>query len=219
MKPSCSAQWEDDLASTGEPGLANFAASLLQPLESQARGFTHGHKKVISVPRARAAHMREIFKKGDAELKAFMASLRNAVILAASSIQYDSACLPAEQLNQTVLPEPFSRKQQARSRLDGGTEIDGSVRDAIEVTESEQHGHVQIEAMLAESLNRPPRTYFLHLCSTGMGVALILPLLRCVEPSFARCAEYAQIVSALLQNMRSCGSCVDALLQNTRCAG
>ena len=40
---------DDDFASTGEPGIANFPRSALKPLEAQGRGFTHGHEKVISL--------------------------------------------------------------------------------------------------------------------------------------------------------------------------
>ena len=48
-------QFEDDYISNGSPGLANFATSLLAPLEAQGRGFSHDHKKVMGVPNSRAA--------------------------------------------------------------------------------------------------------------------------------------------------------------------
>ena len=38
---------EDDFASTGQIGIAQFPRSALKPLESQGRGFTHGHQKII----------------------------------------------------------------------------------------------------------------------------------------------------------------------------
>ncbi len=43
---------EDDIASSAEPGLANFGAAMLEPLEARGRGFTHGHKKVMGCPNA-----------------------------------------------------------------------------------------------------------------------------------------------------------------------
>jgi hypothetical protein len=35
----------------------NCEEASLKPLEAQGRGFTHGHEKLISVPRTRAAHI------------------------------------------------------------------------------------------------------------------------------------------------------------------
>ena len=43
---------EDDFCSSGELGLAGFALDEQEPLEAQARGFTHGHRKVYGVPEA-----------------------------------------------------------------------------------------------------------------------------------------------------------------------
>ena len=61
--------YEDDFASIGEPGLGNFATAVLCPLESQARGFEHGHKKVLGVPRASEAKLQEMFKQDDDTLR------------------------------------------------------------------------------------------------------------------------------------------------------
>ena len=97
---------------------------MLEPLEAQGRGFAHGHKKITGVPCSRAATLRQWFAKEDAELKAFMVKLRRDVLCAAETLQYDSATELARQLHVDVLPEPFSRKQQCQSRLDGGLEID-----------------------------------------------------------------------------------------------
>ena len=41
---------EDDFASSGEIGLAGFAVDEQEPCEGQARGFTHGHRKVYGIP-------------------------------------------------------------------------------------------------------------------------------------------------------------------------
>ena len=41
---------EDDYCSSGELGLAGFAINEEEPCEAQARGFTHGHRKVYGIP-------------------------------------------------------------------------------------------------------------------------------------------------------------------------
>ncbi len=54
---------EDDFASSIQIGIAQFPRSALKPLEAQGRGFTHGHGKIISVPRTRAARLKQLFTK------------------------------------------------------------------------------------------------------------------------------------------------------------
>ena len=61
--------YEDDYASNGEPGIANFATSMLEPLEAQGRGFSHGHKKVKGVPRITEAKMQQMFEQDDGALR------------------------------------------------------------------------------------------------------------------------------------------------------
>ena len=51
---------EDDYASNGEPGFANFATSVLSRLEAQGRGFSHGHMKTMGVPRTAEAKLRQM---------------------------------------------------------------------------------------------------------------------------------------------------------------
>ena len=41
---------EDDFATNGLRGLADFVTALFKCIESQARGFAHGHGKVHSIP-------------------------------------------------------------------------------------------------------------------------------------------------------------------------
>ena len=57
---------EDDFATTGQVGIAQFPRSALKPLEAQGRGFTHGHEKIISVPRTRAARLKHLFTEAAA---------------------------------------------------------------------------------------------------------------------------------------------------------
>jgi hypothetical protein len=49
-KPTGTVHREDDFASTGVRGLADFATAVFKCVESQARGFAHGHGKVHSIP-------------------------------------------------------------------------------------------------------------------------------------------------------------------------
>ena len=46
-------QQEDQLASTCVPSLGGYGIAELEPFESQARGFQHGHRKVYKVPATR----------------------------------------------------------------------------------------------------------------------------------------------------------------------
>ena len=58
--------------------------------------------------------------------------IRDQVLTHAATIMYDSATLPAKQLGEEVLPEPFSKKQHVQRRLEGGEEIGGSSRMLLE---------------------------------------------------------------------------------------
>jgi len=92
---------EDDFATTGQVGIAQLPRSALKPLEAQGRGFTHGHEKIISVPRTRAARLKHLFRKaaatehGEDELSRWCQQARQAVLQAACTLQYDSAVLSA----------------------------------------------------------------------------------------------------------------------------
>ena len=165
---------EDDYISDGSPGLANFMTCLLEPLEAQGRGFVHGHKKVTGVPRLSAANIKRIFTQGDAQVSSFMTQMRAAVLQAASTLQYESAVLPAKQMDVTVLPTTFSKHQQRVSRLDGGVEIDDETfRPLLEVTPVEPQGHVVRENTLAESQQRSSRNSYSRLPLTGCHQSLL----------------------------------------------
>ena len=104
---------EDDYISDGSPGLANFMTCLLEPLEAQGRGFVHGHKKVTGVPRLSAANIKRIFTQEDDQVSSFMTQMRAAVLQAASTLQYESAVLPAKQMDVVVLPTNFLSTNRA----------------------------------------------------------------------------------------------------------
>ena len=166
--PSTVYDYEDCYASNGNPGIAHFMTCMLEPLEAQGRGFEHGHKKVTGIPTTRVAALKRMFSKGDDELKQCMQAIRTGVLQAASTLQYDSATLPAKQLDIPCLPECFSKKQQALSRLDGGMEADATTqRKLLEVTPEELPGHVVRERTLAEAEQRSSRNAYRCVPLTG----------------------------------------------------
>jgi len=165
---------EDDYISDGSPGLAHFMTSLLEPLEAQGRGFVHGHKKVTGVPRLSAANIKRMFTQEDKDVSSFMTRMRLAVLEAASTMQYESAVLPAKQMDVAVLPTNFSKYQQSVSRLDGGVEVDEETsRPLLEVTPVELQGHVVRENTLAESQQRSSRNSYSRLPLTGCHQSLL----------------------------------------------
>merc|ERR1712185_550031 len=134
---------EDDFASNIQIGIAQFPRSALKPLEAQGRGFTHGHEKIISVPRMRAAKLKELFtenrtaKQPADELDKWCMKAREAVLQAASTLQYDSSVYAGRQLDVELRPEPFSDRQQKQSKLDGQVEEahdDKPERQKMEIT-------------------------------------------------------------------------------------
>ena len=147
---------EDDFASTLQIGIAEFPRSALKPLEAQGRGFTHGHEKIISVPRMRAARLKELFMKSTSgkeptdELAIWCRKAREAVLQAASMMQYDSAVYTGRQLGVELRPEPFTARQQKQSKLDGAVEEaadDKPTRKKMEVTMEELNGHLKKKTM------------------------------------------------------------------------
>ena len=141
------AKYDDDYASTGFPGIANFVRSLLKPLEAQGHGFSHGHEKVISVPRMRAARLKALFvcsaKDGtEDELGTWCNDARGLLKLAASTMNYDSATLSGRQMQVELLPEPFTNRQQGLSKFGGCIEADDTYtrHELIPVTEREDMG-------------------------------------------------------------------------------
>ena len=53
---------EDQLASTGIPSLGGYGIAELEPFESQARGFAHGHRKKYAIPKNMEREIIEKFK-------------------------------------------------------------------------------------------------------------------------------------------------------------
>lgn len=156
------------------PSLGGYGVAELEPLESQARGFTHGHRKKYAVPCSREHDIVQLFKNKDrTQLHGLLTDMKVALIKCAETLQYESSCLPARQMRQRVLPEKFTRKQQEQSRLDGGAELDGSKRDEIQVTPDECQGHVVLERRCAAAERRPPLHTYSQLSLQGCHQSLM----------------------------------------------
>ena len=138
---------EDDYCSSAELGLAGFAVNELEPCEAQARGFTHGHRKVYGVPEPAGPELLQQFKNASptTSLTKLLADIGNALVQCASTLQYETATLPAKQMQQAVPVEKFIARQQELSRLDGGLEIDGSNRQNVDPSPEEPLGHIAAE--------------------------------------------------------------------------
>ena len=111
-----------------------FCQGMLAPLEDQGRGFFHAHRKIYSVPAGNEDSIRALFqhidtkKDGAPDASDTFEKSRSSLLTAAQSLQCESAVLLAKQLGHEVQAEAFSHTQQQQSRLDGGLELDGSVR-------------------------------------------------------------------------------------------
>jgi hypothetical protein len=176
-------QVDDDFCSSGEPGLAGFAMAEMEPFEAQARGFTHGHRKVYGVPEVLGPEMFQQFQSFSAEkpdestISALFQEISKALVACASTLQYEAATLSARQMKQEVPVEKFTPRQQELARLDGGVEIDGTQRDTLQPTPDEPLGHVVTEENNALLESRPTRNTYRDVPLTG-GHNSILPLYR-----------------------------------------
>ena len=165
---------EDQLASTAIPALGGYGVAELEPFESQARGFQHGHRKKYAIPKMREHEVIKLFREKDsAELHSMLKDLEMALIRCAETVQYEASTLPAKQMNQNVLPEQFTKKQQQHSRLDGGLELDGTRRDLLATTETELPGHHVLERRLAAAEGRAPLSMYSQVSLRGCHQSLM----------------------------------------------
>lgn len=165
---------EDAFASTCTPSLGGFGIAELEPFESQARGFQHGHRKVYKIPATREHDVVRLFREKDpAVLHSLLQELKQALISCAESLQYEASTLPAVQMGQNVLPEKFTKKQRIQSRLDGGLELDGSCRQLLETTAQELPGHHVREHRRAHAEQRPPLSFYSQVSLQGCHQSLM----------------------------------------------
>ena len=165
---------EDDLASTAIPSLGGYGVAELEPFESQARGFEHGHRKKYAIPKTRERDVIALFRTQDPTvLHNLLRELKVALIRCAETLQYEASTLPARQMGQTVLPEKFTEKQRRQSRLDGGIELDGSERKPLPVTAPELPGHHVLEQRRAAREGRPPVSMYSQASLQGCHQSLM----------------------------------------------
>ena len=142
------------MASSLQPCIAPGTTDVQAPLESQARGFTHGHGKGHSVVGATIRWLRQAATSG---LISAVQSLRGALLDTAVTVQYDAAREPARQLGVDLRPEPFTSRQQRQSRMEGGEEEDGTLREYVELAPLVDRPHLEREQHLAAAESRLPR--------------------------------------------------------------
>ena len=108
---------EDQLASTAIPSLGGYGVAELKPIESQERGFEHGHSKKYAIPKNNERAIIEKFRtQNETELHNLFQDYKNALIRCAETLQYEASTLPAKQMGQTVLPKKSQRNN--KSNLD-----------------------------------------------------------------------------------------------------
>ena len=61
---------------------------MLGPLEAQGRGFSHGHKKTMGVPRTAEAKLRQMFEQDDGALRENLQCARDELLRCAATIMY-----------------------------------------------------------------------------------------------------------------------------------
>ena len=134
---------EDSNCASGGPSLVGFPSAALAPMESQGRVMVpHAHMKVHAALGLRLRSLRVLFQENAAELQRKLDAFTGALVEAAVSVQYDSAIEAGSQLCVALPPAPFSAVQQRQSRLDGGTEEDGTTRGFLQQTPPDVPGHL-----------------------------------------------------------------------------
>ena len=168
-----SAPVHDDVASSLQPSIAPGTTDLQAPLENQGRGFTHGHGKGRSIVGSTMSWLRNAVSSGFASA---VRQLRHALCAQASTVQYDAAREPGRQMGVELRPEPFTAKQQLQSRLDGGQEEDGTLREHVQVAPPVEQPHIERERSLAAAESRNPRL--------GSAAYHEVPLTGAIQASF-----------------------------------
>jgi hypothetical protein len=148
----------DSFASKLQPAITPAAADVEVPGEAQGRGFTHGHGKGHSRIGVTVAWIRDVLRAAPAAASLRINKMREALLSAAASVQYESANEPAIQMGISDLPpEPFTEKQQRQCKMDGALEDDGiTKRDLVKLQLPLEQEHVGRERRAAATGNRAP---------------------------------------------------------------
>ena len=94
------------------------------------------------------------------DLEIWCKKAREAVLQAASMLQYDSAVYTGRQLGVPLRPEPFSARQQKQCKWDGAEEEaddNKAKRKQLDVTMEELNGHLKKEHDAHIAQQRPMR--------------------------------------------------------------
>jgi len=158
VSPSKKHPHHDSFASKLQPAITPAAADVAVPGEAQGRGFTHGHGKGHSRIGVTVAWIRDVLRSAPSATFQRIEKMREALLRAAASVQYESANEPAIQMGVSDLPpEPFTEKQQRQSKMDGALEDDGiTKRDLVKLQLPLEQEHVGRERRAAAAGNRPP---------------------------------------------------------------
>ena len=148
---------DDNLAASLQPSLAPGTADVQAPLEGQGRGFIHGHGKGHGIVGPTMRWLRNALRAGGQSLLSAVRKLRTDLLEAAASVQYESVNETGRQLGVAGMPpEPFTSKQQRQSRMDGGEDEDGSLREFVPIAPPVEQPHIERERARAATENRTP---------------------------------------------------------------
>ena len=149
----------DDVAASLQPCIAPGTTDVQAPFEGQGRGFVHGHGKGHSIIGTSMRWIRKLAKQSAAGIGTCIRQMRESLLSAAVTVQYESANEPGRQMGVSDLPpEPFSDKQQKQSRMDGGVDEDGSLREDVPRAPPIVQPYIEKERNRAGAENRQTRT-------------------------------------------------------------
>jgi hypothetical protein len=101
--------------------------------------------------------LRKALRRGGQGFIAAVRELRDALLETAASVQYESVNESGRQLGVLELPpEPFAEKQQRQSRMDGGEDEDGSLRECVPIAPPVVQPYIERERNRAAAENRLP---------------------------------------------------------------
>lgn len=142
---------QDLVASSLQPSMCPGTTDVQAPLEAQGRGFTHGHGKGHSILGPTMTWLRRAIATG---FEAAVRRMRSALLDTAVTVQYDAAREAGRQLGVELPPEPFSKRQQRQSRMDGGEDEDGTLREHVDLAPPLEQPHIERERCRAAAESR-----------------------------------------------------------------
>ncbi|MDA8609367.1 hypothetical protein N9L19_00470 [bacterium] len=200
----------DEVAASLQPCVSPGTADVQAPFEAQGRGFFHGHGKGHSIIGPTMKWLRAAVASALGGLANAARKLREALLATACTMQYEAAKESARQLGvDDIPPEPFTAKQQRQSRMDGGEDEDGSMREYVQLAPPVEQPHITKERARAAAENRTPMlgsAAYRKLCLTGAFQATF-PWYR-QRSSFGRLSAVSQLTDAD-------GDASDASVRNT----